>query len=60
MLMVSLSNQLSGQIPPELQNLRRLKRLHLSGNDLSGCVPSSLPGQLDMRLSDLGDLAFCP
>ena len=38
--MVSLSNQLSGQIPPELGNLANLTRLNLSDNQLSGCVPS--------------------
>ena len=58
--MVSLSNQLSGQTPPELGNLAYLEVLDLADNQLSGCVPSSLPGQLDMRFSDLGDLPFCP
>ena len=40
MLMVSLSNQLSEEIPPELGNLANLTRLNLSDNQLSGCVPS--------------------
>ena len=57
--MVSLSNQLSEEIPLELGNLANLTRLKLSDNQLSECVPSSLPGQLDMRLSDLGVLPFC-
>ena len=54
------SNDLSGEIPPELGNLSNLTALDLADNQLSGCVPSSLPGQVDMRLSDLGDLPFCP
>ena len=40
MFMVSLSNQLSEEIPPELGNLANLTRLNLSDNQLSGCVPS--------------------
>ena len=58
--MVSLSNQLSGEIPPELGNIAFLLALDLSGNQLSGCVPSSLPGQLYMDYSDLGGLPSCP
>ena len=57
--MVSLSNQLSEEIPLELGNLANLTRLKLSDNQLNECVPISLPGQLDMRLSDLGGLPFC-
>ena len=37
--------------------LDRLLGLVLGGNDLSGCVPSSLEDQLTS--SDLGDLPFC-
>ena len=51
---------MSGEIPPELGNLANLTRLDLSGNELSGCVPSSLSGQLNMQYSDLGGLRFCP
>ena len=50
-------NGLSGEIPPELGNLSILVALGLSGNDLSGCVPSGLEDQLTS--SDLGDLPFC-
>ena len=53
MLMVSLSNQLSEEIPLELDNLAYLEVLDRTDNQLSGCVPSSLPGQLDMDVSDL-------
>ena len=60
MLMVSLSNQLSGQIPPELGNLAYLEVLDLADNQLSGCVPSSLSGQVDMEYVNLGSLRFCP
>ena len=47
-------SQLSGEIPPELGNLANLYKLYLGGNELSGCVPSSLQGQLDLDQSDLG------
>ena len=53
-------NELSGEIPPELGNLADLAFLFLNENQLSGCVPSSLSGQLDMDDSNLGDLRFCP
>ena len=56
-------NDLRGEIPPELGSLSNLTYLHLGGNDLSGCVPSSLEDQLnfksDVNVSDLGDLPFC-
>ena len=51
---------MSGEIPPELGNLANLERLQLEGNQLNGCVPSSLSGRLDMDESDLGGLPFCP
>ena len=35
-------NALSGEIPPELGSLSNLTELLLYGNELSGCVPSSL------------------
>ena len=51
-----LSNYwLSGEIPPELGKLANLIGLFLNGNQLSGCVPSSLSGRLGMEYSDLGD-----
>ena len=53
-------NRLSGEIPVELGNLSNLKGLGIGGNEfLSGCVPTSLKGQLDMSRSDLGGLPFC-
>ena len=45
-------NDLSGELPAELVNLANLTRLYLDGNQLSGCVPSSLSGRLDMEYSD--------
>jgi hypothetical protein len=36
------SNNLNGEIPPELNNLSQLKRLLLSGNALSGVIPHEL------------------
>ena len=47
--MVSLSNQMSEEIPPELGNLANLTRLSLSDNQLSGCVPSMRNGR---RIAD--------
>ena len=58
--LVLSSNQLSGEIPPELGNLADLTGLTLNGNLLSGCVPSSLLARLNMDYSNLGDLRFCP
>ena len=49
-----------GEIPAELGSLSNLVALDLNGNDLSGCVPSSLEDQLLVfRASDLGGLPFC-
>ena len=59
-LLILNYNQLSGEIPPELGNLANLGYLTLSGKQLSGCVPSSLLGRLEMDYSDLGSLRFCP
>ena len=59
LLMASLSNQLSREIPPELGNLENLKVLYLADNQLRGCVPSTLLGRLNIVFSDLGDLRFC-
>ena len=50
---------LSGEIPAELGSLSKLVWLDLSGNDLSGCVPSSLEDRLDFDISALGGLPFC-
>ena len=58
LFMVSLSNQLSGEIPPELGNLANLTWLVLGRNQLIECVPNSLSGRL--MYSDLGDLQFYP
>ena len=53
------TNDLSGEIPPELGNLSNLTGLWLSGNELSGCVPRSLEDQLDFSVSNLGGLPYC-
>ena len=53
-------NQLSGEIPSELGNLASLKGLFLYGNELRGCIPGALQDRLDMLISDLGGLPFCP
>ena len=52
-------NDLSGEIPAELGSLSNLIDLYLKDTDLSGCVPGSLEDQLDLNVSDLGDLPFC-
>ena len=49
-----------GEIPAELGSLSNLVALDLNGNDLSGCVPSSLEDPLLVfRAFALGDLPFC-
>jgi len=42
-----------------LGDLARLKALHLVGNQLKGCVPTSLQHQLDRADTHLGGLPFC-
>lgn len=52
------NNKLSGAIPAKLGNLSNLREFYFDGNPaLSGCVPSSLEGQLTSY--DFGDLGFC-
>ena len=51
-------NYLSGEIPPELGNLVNLQSLWVFANRLSGCVPTSLRGQLESS-TGLGRLPFC-
>ena len=49
-----------GEIPADLGSLSNLVALDLNGNDLSGCVPSSLEDPLLVfRAFALGDLPFC-
>ena len=43
-------NNLSGQIPPELGNLRDLERLELYGNQLTGTIPSELGNLSSLEL----------
>ena len=48
------------EIPAELGSLSNLVALDLNGNDLSGCVPSSLEDPLLVfRACDLGGLPYC-
>ena len=47
------SNQLSGEIPPELGGLANLGRLYLSSNQLSGEIPSQLGGLANLESLDL-------
>ena len=49
---------LTGEIPAELGSLSNLTYLNLGNNDLSGCVPSSLEGQVTSALY-LGGLPYC-
>ena len=53
---------LNGELPEELGNLRNLRTLLLSGNDLSGCIPGvliSAPGELNEHdLLEIG-IPFC-
>ena len=49
-----------GDSPAELGSLSNLVALDLNGNDLSGCVPSSLEDPLLVfRASDLGGPPYC-
>ena len=45
---------MTGAIPPSLGNLSRLRVLHLSGNNLSGCIPEELPVEASNDLYLLG------
>ncbi|KAL4570201.1 hypothetical protein LXL04_025852 [Taraxacum kok-saghyz] len=47
------SNFLSGEIPPEFGNLKKLHVLDLKHNNLSGTIPSSLSGLRSIETLDL-------
>ena len=48
------SNQLSGEIPPELGKLASLRWMNLGGNQLSGEIPPELGKLADLEGLDLG------
>ncbi|XP_051145465.1 phytosulfokine receptor 1 isoform X2 [Andrographis paniculata] len=47
------NNFLTGQIWPELGNLKELHVLDLKGNNLSGAIPSTLSGMKSLEILDL-------
>ena len=49
------NNGLSGEIPPELISLSKLKGLYLSGNNLTGLIPAGLEGLTELTNLELGD-----
>ena len=53
-----MENQLTGEIPAELDGLSDLQMLTLSGNQLSGCIPARLSAVGQNDLSELG-LPYC-
>jgi Leucine-rich repeat (LRR) protein len=54
------NNQLRGEIPPELGNMKFLRRLHLEGNQLTGSIPSEFNNlrsfHLDLENNNLTEL----
>ena len=53
------SNNLTGQIPSDIENLTNLYFLHLSNNSLSGLIPESICN-LDWNFSMIHNNQFCP
>ena len=51
-------NELSGTVPPELENLTRLTQLYLADNRLGGCLPEIWRDIEDSDLDEIG-LQFC-
>ncbi|MYH19090.1 MAG: hypothetical protein F4132_08275, partial [Gemmatimonadetes bacterium] len=49
------NNQLSGTIPPEMEQLEHLAGLSLNGNQLSGSIPPELGRLARLEWLDLGD-----
>ena len=53
-------NRLTGEIPEIFAELTELRVLRIHGNQLTGCVPATLGNRLDIEMSRLGDIDFCP
>ena len=51
-------NDLSGEIPSDLDRLSNLEVLHLDGNQLTGCIPGGLRGVQNSDVDYIG-LPFC-
>ena len=59
--LILATNQLTGEIPPELGSLSNLRRLWLHDNDLSGKIPTELGNLSRLAYLDLydNDLSGC-
>uniref|UniRef100_A0A2K2CAE8 non-specific serine/threonine protein kinase n=1 Tax=Populus trichocarpa TaxID=3694 RepID=A0A2K2CAE8_POPTR len=51
-------NQLSGVLPPELGNLTRLEKMHLSSNNFTGQLPTTFENLTTMKDFRIGDNSF--
>ena len=52
--LVLKSNELNGEIPPELGSLSNLKELDLSSNELTGAIPPELGSLTNLKVLNLG------
>mmetsp|Transcript_2698 Transcript_2698/g.6063 ORF Transcript_2698/g.6063 Transcript_2698/m.6063 type:complete len:148 (+) Transcript_2698:414-857(+) len=54
-----LDNQLSGHVPPEMfESLRRISQLYMSGNALTGPIPTTVGLMTTLTLFDVKDNQF--
>ncbi|KVI06344.1 probable inactive receptor kinase At2g26730 [Cynara cardunculus var. scolymus] len=51
-------NNLSGSLPPEISNCKRLRHLYLSGNRFSGNLPDSLTDLANLKRIDISNNEF--